>query len=263
MQIHMDELKAKLTSEQLKIAETKSRKLANQSKTISEIGDKMKIINILLIGFVVVFFSGCATFRSNLQGVYMGEVKRNPNVQPVRTFYIFTHVEQTIGYDAVPKIVRKNSQIQSFDEIFSDALRKISNTGQFATFTEEASDINKPERRALRDSLKDQFDYTIKIRFVTEKYFSGYFLGTIFSSLTATLVPVPYKQYYRMETEIYRKDGHLVKSYKRSATLTKWVEAFLIFVYPFHPENRKREEVYVAMMHDTFKQIESEGVFIK
>jgi len=112
----------------------------------------------------------------------------------------------------------------------------------------------------LKDSLKNQFDYTIKVRIVSEKYFSGFFLGTLFSTVSVSLLPIPFKQYYRMETEIVARDGKLVGSYKRNAYLTKWVEAFLIFIYPFHPENRIKEEIYVSMLHDTFKQIESEGV---
>ncbi|MDK9701274.1 MAG: hypothetical protein OEM52_14135 [bacterium] len=217
---------------------------------------------VILVSFVSLLWllTSCATFRSDLSGAYTGEVKRNPNTAPVSVFFVFTHVEQTIGYDAVPKLVSKNSSTHSFDEIFADALREFSNTGKYATFTEEASDVNQPERRAKKDSLKGQFDYTVKVRIVSEKYFSGFFLGTLFSSISATLLPIPFKQYYRMETEIITKDGKLVGKYKRNATLSKWVETFLIFVYPFHPENRKREEIYVAMLHDTFRQIESEGV---
>ena len=221
-----------------------------------------KVISVGIVS-ILWLLSGCATFRSDLSGAYTGEAKRNPNTTPVSVFFVFTHVEQTIGYDAVPKLVNKNSSVHSFDEIFADALREFSNTGKYATFTEEASDVNKPERRSLKDSLRGQFDYTVKVRIVSEKHFSGFFLGSLFSSVSLTVLPIPFKQYYRMETEIITKDGKLVGTYKRNAVLSKWVETFLIFVYPFHPENRKREEIYVEMLHDTFKQIESEGVLSK
>jgi hypothetical protein len=217
-------------------------------------------VNCLLALIMVFSLSGCASFRSGLRGAYSGEMKLNTNSTPVSLFFEFTHIEQTIGYDAVPKIVDKNSNVASFDEIFSDALREFSNIGKYATFTDQASDVNHPQRRAEKDSLKTQFDYSIKIRIVSESSFASDFLGTFFSSISATLLPIPYKQYYRMETEIISRDGKLVGSYKRNATLTKWVETLLIFAYPFCPENRKREEIYVEMMHDTFKQIESESV---
>ena len=37
----------------------------------------------------------------------------------------------------------------------------------------------------------------------------------------------------------------------------------LIFVYPFHPEQRKKEELYVEFLHDIFKQIEKENILKK
>lgn len=57
--------------------------------------------------------------------------------------------------------------------------------------------------------------------------------------------------------------GALVKSYQRQASLSNWVEALLIFVYPFHPIEGKREEIYVEALHDIFRQIETEKVLGK
>jgi hypothetical protein len=52
-------------------------------------------------------------------------------------------------------------------------------------------------------------------------------------------------------------------TYERNATLTNWSQILLVMVYPFHPEFRKVEEIYMAFLSDTFRQIESEGILKK
>jgi hypothetical protein len=209
---------------------------------------------------IALLFAGCASFRSNLSGAYSGEVKRNLEGKPVNVLFHFTHVEQTLGYDAIPKVVGKTSMIRSFDDVFQDALLEFGNLGKYATFTNEASDVNKPERRAIRDSLMAQSDYTVKVRIVAEHRFVSYFFGGLATTITATLIPIPYRKSYRMETEVFARDGKLIGAYHRQAYLSKWVEMFLVFAYPFCPEDRKREEIFMAMLHDTFRQMESERV---
>jgi len=216
--------------------------------------------SVLAVIMVSVLMSGCASFRSQLESGYKGEVKRNPDARPVSVLFVFSHVRQTIGYDAVPKLQPKRNALGGFDDIFSDALREISNVGTYAAHTEEAEDVNRPERRTKRDSLMQVSDYTIKIRIESKKYMVGHFLGTLFSAVTAVVVPIPYTYYYSMQTEVLDQNRNLLASYHREARLTKWVEALLIFAYPFHPEERKREEIYMDFLHDTFRQIESEGV---
>ncbi|MCX6638939.1 MAG: hypothetical protein NTW14_00440 [bacterium] len=213
---------------------------------------------ILMLGLVLL--TGCATFRSDLNGAYQGEVKRNLGSPQVSALFIFTHVHQTLGYDAIPKVVGKKSMIQSFDDVFHDALGEFSNLRKYDTFTEEAGDVNHPERRSLRDSLTTQNDYTVKIRIIEERHFAPTFFAGFGSVISATVLPMPYRQTYRMETEVYSRGGSLVGSYHRQAYLSKWVELLLVFAYPFCPEDRKREEVFMLMLHDTFKQIESENV---
>ena len=216
--------------------------------------------NIILAALMMMTLMGCAAFRSDLNGAYQGKVERNLNSRPASALFVFTHVRQTLGYDALPKIVGKTSMIRSFDDVFSNALNEFGNLGKYATFTEEASDVNRPERRATRDSLKTQYDYTVKIRIVEEKRFAATFFAGLTSTVSATLIPVPYRQSYRMETEVFSKEGKPVASYHRQVYLSKWVEMFLLFVYPFYPEDRKREEVFMAMLHDTFRQMDSEKV---
>jgi len=209
---------------------------------------------------VALFFVGCATFRSDLNGAYQDALRKNSDLAPISVVFLFTHIRQTLGYDAIPKVVGKTAMIRSFDDVFHDALRELGNLEKFSTFTEEASDVNHPERRLVRDSLIAQSDYTIKIRIVEERHFAASFFAGFTTTISATLLPAPYRQSYRMETEVYSREGKLVGTYHRQAYLTKWVELLLVFAYPFCPEDRKREEVLMALLHDTFRQIESERV---
>jgi hypothetical protein len=62
--------------------------------------------------------------------------------------------------------------------------------------------------------------------------------------------------------DVYDEGGRLKKTYARSAETTKWVEALLLPVYPFHTEKRKTEEVYVAFLRDVFREIEADQVLL-
>jgi len=91
-----------------------------------------------------------------------------------------------------------------------------------------------------------------------EKVFSKYFFGVTVSSVSATVVPIKYTQKYFVETNVYNSDGQLIATYNRSASINKWVQTFLVFIYPFHTETRKTEELYVEFMHNIFMQMETE-----
>jgi hypothetical protein len=232
---------------------------SNTSNTNQNVLPPQTGIVLLALALTASLLTGCATFRSDLGHRYEGQVRRN-EAKPVSVCFVFSHVSQMVGMDAIPKLQDKYQRLQDFDDIIIDAHRELSNLGQYSTFTDEASDVNDPARRKLKDSLMTAQDYTIKMRIETKKKFSNYFLGALASSISATILPVPYYQYYTVTTDVFNHDRKLIATYTRSATLTKWVEALLIVAYPFHPEERKREEIYMAFLHDTFKQIESEGV---
>ncbi len=213
---------------------------------------------LLLIALLAGTTTGCATFRSELGNRFQGEIRRNDS-KPVSVCFVFSHVHQIVGLDAIPKLQNKHQRLDGFDDIFLDAQRELTNLGEYAAFTDEASDVNDPDRRAKKDSLMTVYDCTLKVWIESKKKFSNYFLGTMGSVVTATLAPIPYFQYYAVTADLYDHDRKLVASYTRGATLTKWVEVLLIVAYPFHPEGRKREEIYMDFLHDIFKQIESEG----
>ena len=93
-----------------------------------------------------------------------------------------------------------------------------------------------------------------------DKSFSKFFFAYVGSIVSATVLPMPYKYNYSLDVDVLDTNQKLLKSFSRDAHLTKWVQTFMIFLYPFYPEKRKKEELYVEMMHDVFKQIESEGI---
>lgn len=222
-----------------------------------------KSIKPLFVLIVAVFMSGCSTFRSEIKGKFGGTPSKNYEAEKVNVLFIFRHVKQSIGYDAVPKLENQRQRLGGFDDIFNDALQEISNIKTYATFTDYASDVNKPERRALKDSLIARHDFVINITFLKEKSFAKHFLGYIFSTASVTMLPIPYSQSYSVKLDVYNARGLLVKSYKREASLTKWVQTLLIFVYPFHNEERKKEEIYVTFLHDIFKEIETKKIILK
>jgi len=214
-----------------------------------------------IICLSALMIAGCASFRSELNGGFRGDVRPNLNAKRVSVLFQFSHVRQTLGYDAVPKLENKYQILSGFDDIFMDALREFSNIDRYATFTEYASDVNDPERRARRDSLIASKDYVVEIRIKMEKRFTSYFLKTLASTATLTIVPMPYTQSYTAEARVYDREKKLAGTFHRGARLTKWVQPLLIFLYPFHPQERKREEIYLQFLHDIFRQIESERLF--
>ena len=207
-----------------------------------------------------VLLSSCATFKSDINGKFESKATKNYGADRVSVFFIFSHLSQTKGYDAIPKLDNKRQKIRGFDDFFQDGLNEFSNIKKYSTFTEYASDVNEPKRRAIKDSLKLIHDYVMKIKFMREKSFTTHFLGSIASTLFITLLPIPYTYSYSVDVNLLNSKGHLIKDYSRKASLTKWVQTFLIFIYPFHPEKRKKEEIYVEFLHDIFRQIETEKV---
>lgn len=221
-----------------------------------------KITGILFILAILLFSTGCATFKSEIKGKMESPREKAYGAERVSVLFIFSHYRQTKGWDAIPKMDDKYRIIRGFDDFFNNALNEFSNIKRFSTFTEFSSDVNEPERRAQKDSLMKMHDYVIKIKFIRETSFAKQFLGTLVSSVSLTLLPVPYSYSYGVSADVMDSQGRLLKSYTRSAHLTKWVQTFMLFVYPFHPEERKKEELYVEFMKDIFSQIETEKILV-
>ena len=71
---------------------------------------------------------------------------------------------------------------------------------------------------------------------------------------------MPYSWDYTITADLYDRGGKPLRSYKRTSTLSNWVEGLLLFAYPFYPFEGKREEIYSESLHDIFRQIEAEKV---
>lgn len=226
----------------------------------------MTTIRLALVIFILYFtllMTGCATFKSDMVGQFTSPAEKNIAAEPVTVLFNFSHLHQTKGLDAIPKLDKQYERIDGFDDIFKDALKEFSNIKSFDTFTDYAGDVNDQARRVKKDSMMQKNNYVIKMQFMREKSFAPYFLGMITSSISLSLIPVPYANSYSVTADVYNSKGQLLKNYSRNASLTKWVQSLLIVVYPFYPEQRKKEELYVQFMHDIFKQIETEKLLKK
>lgn len=74
------------------------------------------------------------------------------------------------------------------------------------------------------------------------------------------MFPFAYTLEYSVDLKLMDNKRTLIQTYQRRAKLTQWVQTALILVYPFHPEQRKKEEIYVSFFRDVFRQTESERV---
>lgn len=216
-----------------------------------------RIILLLCLLLAAALF-GCAASNSEISGSYNLPAKKNLGAEKVSVFFLFQHVAQQHGFDTIPKL--QSNGVKDFDNIFRDALNEISNISQYDTFTEDPNDVNSPKRRQELEILRNSHDYTLEVRFFEESSFKQQALSGTISLLSLTIIPMPYSWEYTISANLYDKGGKLLQSYQRQATLNNWVELFLIFAYPFHPLEGKREQIYADSLHDLFRQIEAEQV---
>ena len=221
----------------------------------------MRLAKIVVVVLSIQFLAtGCATFRSEMQGASGLDAEKVLGVDPVDVLFVARHLEQTRGLDAVPKLQKKYQIMDGFDDILLDASSEFSNLNRYASYTEFSSDMSEPKRLELKDSLMSQYPWRVVMEFREELSFSKWFLGSIGSTLSLTLIPIPYSKEFYLDVKVLDGQGRLQKTYSRSATTTKWVEALLLPVYPFHTQKRNTEEIYVAFLHDVFRQIDRDQV---
>lgn len=218
----------------------------------------MTLVVVLLLAGML---AGCAASRSPVTGKFDRPVEKNLGAEKVSVFFLFRHLEQQHGFDSIPKL--KAQGVKDFDNLFRDALGEISNVSPFVTFTESPADVNNPKRRQELDTFRQSHDYTLDIDFFEESSFAEQCLSGTVSLLSLTLIPMPYTWDYTITANLSDKSGKAVRSYQRKAILKNWTQAVLIFAYPFHPLEGKREEIYAESLHDIFRQIEAERVLKK
>lgn len=213
----------------------------------------------LILGMLLLLATlpGCIATRTPVTGLYEQPPAKN-QAPPTSVLFHFSNQTQNHGMDTIPKV--QTAGVKDFDNLFRDALREFGNIERYDTFVDLPGDVNNPERRAKLDAAKKSHNYTIEMTILEESSFQQQcFSGTI-TLLSLSLVPMPYDWQYTVSTRVFDKNGQLLKTYQRRSTLSSWVEAFFLFLYPFYPIEGKREEIYSISMHDTFRQIESEQV---
>jgi hypothetical protein len=211
-------------------------------------------IVLLLAGLL----AGCAATRSPIEGMFDRPLEPNLNAEKVSVLFLFRHQAQQHGFDAIPKL--QTGGVKDFVILFADALRELSNISRYETFTEQPNDVNEPKRREELAAARASVDYVIEIDFFEESSFKQQFLSGTVSFLSLAAIPVPFDWDYTISARINAKSGKQIASLRRKATLTSWVEALLVFAYPFYPLEGKREEIFSDSLHDIFKQIETEKI---
>lgn len=208
----------------------------------------------------IILFTGCAATRSEIGGKFNLTPEKNSSAEKVSVLLHFKNLVQQHGFDSIPKL--HASGVKDFDNLFRDALPELSNISLYNTFYESPQDVNNLQRRQELENFRNSHDYSIELTFLEESSFKQQcFSGTI-TLLSLSVIPMPYSWDYTITAEIKKKGGPS-KTYQRKATLDNWVEALLIFAYPFYPLEGKREEIYSESMHDIFRQIETEKILRK
>lgn len=213
---------------------------------------------------VLVSSSGCAAFRSDIQGKF-GPARegRQAEAGKVSVFFLFSHYEQARGWDAIPKLRHRGAVVKDFDNLFRDALGEVGNIGSYVTDTEQPNDVNQPEIRKARERNRAENDYTVAFRFSEETSFAKQAIAALVSTVSLTVVPAPYKTDHALDVTVFDRAGNRVAAYRRTATLTNWIETLLLFAMPFHPLEGKREEIYSEFLHDVLRQIEHDRVLTR
>lgn len=212
-----------------------------------------------VLALLLLLLGGCVASRSPLEGRFDKPTSSNRGAPPIAALFVFRHTSQMHGFDSIPKL--QSGAIKDFDNLIANALREFGNLQRFETFTELPGDVYDPKRREALSDARARADFVVEVDLAEESSFRQQcFSGTI-SLLTLTLVPMPYDWNYTFRARVFGKDGKQVANLERRATLTSWVEIFLMFAYPWHPYEGKREEVYSESLHDLFRQFETQRVF--
>jgi hypothetical protein len=216
--------------------------------------------NYILItaALLTLIYSGCASFRTDVTDLYKTRTSETSKKR-VNIFFDIYHYDQSIGADAIPKLLR-HPGINSFNDIFKESLKQLTNIKQYESFTNLSTDVENPNRRKLRDSLISISDYTIKLEILREKSFAKHFIGSLVSFSTLSIIPVGYTWNYNVTVSVIDKDFKQIGKYNRSAGVTTWYQVFLIFIQAFYVEEKMNEDIYLEMISNIFMEIESSNL---
>ncbi|TNE73168.1 hypothetical protein EP331_05275 [bacterium] len=214
-----------------------------------------------LIQFVTVLFlvilSSCVASKSPIIGLDDSTFERLDR-KPVHILIEFSHMRFTEGFDVIPKSLNYPG-ISDFDDILNESLKQFTNVRTFDVYTTHSYDVKDPEKRLKLVQMREKADFVIKIDILRKKSFVGHFFNSLIALGSMTVIPSKFEWQYEFTTHVFH-NGQKVFETQRSASVSNWVQPFLIFGYPFHPEERKNEEIYFGMLKDTFKEIENKGI---
>jgi hypothetical protein len=210
---------------------------------------------------MALLMAGCAATRSEISGTYALPAQKNSAAEKVSILFFFHHLGQQHGFDSIPKL--RGYGVRDFDSIFRDALSELSNVGRYNTISEYIGDVNSPLRRQTIEEERLQHDYMLDITLLEETEFSQQFLHGWITLLSCALIPMNYSWNYTITAKAIDRNGKVIQTYQRKATLDNWVQLFLFAAYAYYPIEGKREEIYAESLHDIFRQIEGEKVLKK
>lgn len=211
-----------------------------------------------LLLLLPLLLAGCAASRSPVTGLYELPATKNTGAEKVSVAFHFRHLTQEHGLDASPKL--QNQGVKDFDNIFRNALGEISNISRYDTFTEAPNDVNVPNRRIELEKIRSDHGYTMNIDVLEESSFKEKSLSGIITLCSLTLIPMPNTWDYTFTVNVAGRDGRVIRTYQRKASVANWTQVILMFFYPFHPLEGKREAVYQEALQDIFRQIEAERI---
>lgn len=217
-----------------------------------------KFAGLLIILLISLSLTGCVSMRSDVEGLYKEQyayVKK----KPVKVFFDFYHYKKDVGLDVIPKLLYR-AAIPDYDDIFKEAFKNLTNISEFETFTNRSDDISDRARLQKRDSAVLRADYTVKVEIQRTKSFITHFLAGMVSTVSATLIPMPYSWDYTINVSVINKERDVAAKYNRQASVTTWYQVLLVPIYPFATEDMKNEEIYIEMLSDIFRQMDHEGV---
>lgn len=203
--------------------------------------------------------AGCAASLSPIEGRYARARARDGARQPFTVEFVVTHLEQSHGWDVVPK--HRPAVVEAFDEVLADAVTELRNLSGYTVVTDEGPK-GETEVQTRREFRTDR-DYAIHLTILRESSFAAHAFWGLVAFSTGSLVPAPFRWVYTVRAEIYDSRGGAIADLRRSATVTNWIQTGLIVVYPFHPLEGKEEKLYSVALHDLFREMEAEGILVR
>lgn len=71
-----------------------------------------------------------------------------------------------------------------------------------------------------------------------------------------------YPKEYCAEIRVFDAKGRILKEYKITGHAKEWAHLIMLFYYPYQSIEKAAEKIYSQILHDVFKGIESDRLFV-